>query len=257
MDPINWARGLSGALLEWAFGVKPLINDLNNAVGVLERLNDAAVQQRMITAVGRQMKQGPIENSYFWAADGSALRFGGTTSQYARQKWKYRALYSREVTEIKNLSALKHGQELLGLTLEQFVPTAWNLLPWSFLWDYFANIGEILEQTFTSLQDIKWVNRTLVNSSYVLATCQLDEAATKAAMTFAGSQRFVQANPGPPSVCFITKESFQRDFDAPSVQPLRFELPGSPQKWLNMAALLVQAGTIHPQAYRRKYGTNE
>lgn len=247
-NPKNWARGLSGAWLEFAFGVQPLVNDIKGAIDGLSRFCDETIVTRNFTAVGRQMVAGP-ESTYSWSP-GNNLVFKGTAIRYGKQKYKYRALYMRETSQVKNMWALSRAAELFGLELNQFVPTVWNLMPWSFLVDYFTNIGDVLEQSFNSLQDIRWCSTTIVNSSGVEAFSNLDAKATAAALTQVGKSRMLVAEPGPDARCIITKESWTRGSGGPSVDRIRFELPGSPQKWLNMAALAIQANTIHPQRYK-------
>jgi hypothetical protein len=245
-NPRNWARGLSGAWLEWIFGVQPLISDINGALGALDRLNADPIITRNITAVGRQRTSGAT-TQYLWNS-GNNLRFRGSAVRTAKQKYKYRALYMRELSEIKNMTTAQRAAELFGLTADRFVPTVWELMPWSFLVDYFTNVGDILEQSFTSLQNVRWCHTTIVDSSIVTATSNLDKVATAAAMTGLYS-RYLYSLPGPDARCVITKESWSRGAGGPSVDRLHFELPGSPQKWLNMAALGVQANSISPQRY--------
>lgn len=48
------------------------------------------------------------------------------------------------------------GRENLGLQLDEFIPAAWELLPWSFVYDYFGNIGDILGARGTALTGLRW-----------------------------------------------------------------------------------------------------
>jgi hypothetical protein len=249
-DPKNWARGLSGAWLEWAYGVQPLVSDIKDIYDGLERFNEAPVQSRMITAVGRQTVQNQGDSNHLWSPSNNVqLDFSGVQKYHLKQKVKFRAKYVRKTSEIQGLSKGQKFANTFGLTLNEFVPTVWNLLPWSFLWDYFSNIGDILEQSFTSLANIAWVNRTIVDESVTEIVSQLDIPSTKLSCTQVGWCFFESAEPGPPARLLVNRIRFSRNLTGPSVSPLYFEIPGAPQKWLNMAALLVSANSVHKQRY--------
>nr|QDH89358.1 MAG: hypothetical protein H3BulkLitter172403_000004 [Leviviridae sp.] len=129
--------------------------------------------------------------------------------------------------------------ELSGLSLERIVPTLWELTPYSFLADYFLNIGNILDAAFTSLDGVVWSNNTTIQTTVLRLT---------------GSWR-VRVNTANPRYIneHFSSDNDEREFKrktivrtpvAPSSLlsiPLTFSIPGiDSTRWINMAALLHQ-----------------
>jgi hypothetical protein len=248
-NPKNWARGLSGAWLEWVFGVMPLVNDINDVLDSMDRFNSDPIVSRIITAVGRQRQSLTPSSLHVWIPDLHDLSFSGKTEQYLKQKVKLRGLYLRQRSEIKALTASQKLSQTFGLNVREFVPAAWELMPWSFLVDYFTNIGDILEQTFTNLENLAWCNKTTVNEGVYVTTSNLDINRTAALILSPNFSYLESANPGNDARCYITRTGFDRNPGGPQVASFKLEIPGSPQKWLNIAALGVQANSIHPQRF--------
>jgi len=248
-DPDRWKRALSGLWLEQSFGWRPLLNDISGVLDALDLYNESPVHVKMITAVGKQKQVVAGATEHFWSPDQHDLMFSGWEKKYLQQKVKYRGKYVRARSEITNLSTTQRASEAFGLELSQFVPAAWELLPWSFLIDYFSNIGDILEQSFTDLRYLAWCNKTVVNDGVYELEMALDKLQTKAMVDFVGWAKFDGYQEQSVASTSLTYRQFARGSGGPSVQRLAFELPGSPMKWLNMAALAVQANSIHPQKH--------
>lgn len=56
--------------------------------------------------------------------------------------------------------SLERLEQLMGWDPREFVPTLWELVPWSWLIDYFVNVQEILEAGFTVTSHVKKRVRT-------------------------------------------------------------------------------------------------
>lgn len=248
-DPDRWKKALSGLWLEHAFGWLPLVNDVRKVLDALDLYNAEPIVTRMITAVGKQTQAIPAVTEHFWSPDNHDLWFSGTEKHFLRQKVKYRGAYVRSRTEIKALSQSHRAAEAFGLTLPQFVPAAWELLPWSFLVDYFTNIGDILEQSFVDLRNLAWCNKTVVNDGVYELAMPLHTPLTKSAVDSANFSKYNGHSEGAVAQLLITRRHFTRGPGGPAVSRLQFEIPSSPMKWLNMTALAVQANAIHPQKH--------
>jgi hypothetical protein len=134
---------------------------------------------------------------------------------------------------------------LFGFTPSEFVPTAWELMPWSFLVDYFTNIGDILTSSVTDTSSVRWVNRSIIKTSTLKARIAVDGPASISAIG-AGWSGFVTSDP-----CEIEfkRKTVSRSpgvgISLPTFQ-LSFDL-GDGQLG-NIAALLGQCRLLHPQS---------
>jgi hypothetical protein len=250
-DPKNWARGLSGAWLEWAFGVLPLTSDIKNILDGMDRFNADPIRTKVITGVGRQTEKSTANSEHVWSPDNNELVFTGLTRYSLKQKVKFRGCYMRERSEIKNLSESQKLADTFGVNAREFIPAAWELMPWSFLIDYFSNIGDILEQTFVNLENMRWINKTVVDESLTEIHSNLNHARTAAAIFFAGWSQIVSSSPGADARVSVNRVGFSRGAGGLYVSPFVLEIPGSLQKWLNITALGIQANSIHPQRFMR------
>lgn len=147
---------LSDSWLETTFGIKPALSDLKDGAIALARLmNEEEFNHSEIKGVG--LKEASA--SAFYPNYRTILSFWITNATLTdKSVWgvKYTA----------GVAARFHGPggnvthdwaKLFGFEPENFVPTVWNLAPWSWLVDYFTNVGEILEAHYTCRDDVRWL----------------------------------------------------------------------------------------------------
>jgi hypothetical protein len=135
---------------------------------------------------------------------------------------------------------------LAGFDPLQIIPTAWELLPWSFLIDYFSNIGDVLETAVVSRSNIAWTNVSEIVEQ------KIQVYSTVAGKGFQiGDDVEVDGKPSTAIRVLRTVNRFQPgSLGIPAIQ---LELPGRPAQFANMTALFAQASnTIHPQNLRRR-----
>jgi hypothetical protein len=130
--------------------------------------------------------------------------------------------------------------ERAGFGLQNFVPTIYELMPWSFLLDYFTNMGTIVNAAFTSTANIAWIvrsERTLTVGKQVKhgvsARSQDPQLYLLTKFTSSGSSagRLETTRTRLTRTCPITLP----------LPPLTLSLPGiGGNQWINMAALLLQ-----------------
>jgi hypothetical protein len=118
---------------------------------------------------------------------------------------------------------------LFGFSPEQFLPTAWELVPYSFLIDYFTNIGDIIAGWSSLLVPLKWANKTTRKTNEVTRVAMSDKSLT------------ANFQSGTPAIVvgrntYVVRAKYSGttvpDFD------LRVPSLGS-QRWLNIAALIA------------------
>lgn len=248
-NPRNWAKGLSGAWLEWSYGVAPTVRDIQDASDAIARLLDKEYSKgTKITAVGRDTKF--TSWSDLIVRTRAEVPYRGLSRRWEKVKVKYRGEYRVQRTAPTAWPQVDKASKMLGFTLNEFVPTIWELMPWSFLVDYFSNVGDVLEQSFTSLQNLAWCNQSVIRDAYSESILNLDTAYILADFPAPVYRNFV-FSPGVDSKLLIRNRAISRNNSSPVVSSLAFELPGAPQKWLNMAALGIQANSVHPQDFKR------
>lgn len=245
----NWAAGLSGAYLEWFYGVRPLVMDIEDALDTIDYLSEEKVIRRRISGSYNQ-KGSPTVNYNGADADmyyGLAFNLRKITCEYA--KVRYIGLWQLERARIGKSWTIGDKAKQLGFTLENFVPTVWELLPWSFLVDYFTTVGDVLDTTFTSLDDVKWINKTIRTVKEIRRESTPNLARMKQLSPGGNSPKLLSVDVNRLAFSEVRRIKFNRLVESPQPVALAFEVPSSPLKWLAMGALAHQANAIHPQKY--------
>jgi hypothetical protein len=232
--PKDWQKNLSGLWLEQAFGWSPLIGDIGRAFKAYNTLTPDKV--RFVSGFGKDEKI--RSSSTERTSDGRGfLYFYVNKRQVESAIVKLRGCVKRTVS-----APYKEQLEHYGFTPTEFFPTAWELLPWSFLIDYFTNVGDIITANITSTSDVAWVDKSVViHKQYAVGFSPANDY-MKGLVGYKGSG-------GDGTVAKLDSRKWTR---SPNVGlpfgTLEFSLPGIFAPWANMSALWAQANaSIHPQ----------
>lgn len=128
--------------------------------------------------------------------------------------------------------------ENAGLGIRSWVPTVWELLPWSFVVDYFTNVGDVIGSTALTNAQIQWAGTTTRRNTIRVYTVTPEIAATSDNYGALGDtlKEYRVSNPQ----LRIQVRNVVRSSDYSSTPELTFEVPGvDSQKWLNLAALFA------------------
>lgn len=219
--------------LEVAFGLKPLIADCK---GIAE-----AVARYKTDDINRHEKArgfGSDAVGQWHTATGSAgLTFGLRIND--SKKTEIKVIYTCGIKAAMASEAFSPAEKIIalsGFNLQEFVPTLWNLCPWSFLVDYFGNIGDCLEAWTTDTSSVSWVCKTVWTETIGLVQAvpySLVNINTDDLLGFSGSPSIVQS----------TYKTVTRTLPTSLGLPtLEFHLDGSLQHLTNELALLMTRG---------------
>lgn len=223
-------RFLADTWLEVQFGWNPFMSDIKEASDILVNLGRNL--QDEYEEVRFRSKKTTLESiNYDWN-NWSNIRIWVKSQRTVRNRTYVR--YIGQV-RIKNAGTPSVDRELLGFTLRDFVPTVWELVPWSFLIDYFSNIGDVIEAWTTCTSDLAWCNRTSVRTRISRSETFIDMPTTALSYwTGNGCRGSAYGNGG---WVEARDKRVVRSIGISDSPRISFEIPGFGKKWINIAAL--------------------
>jgi len=221
--------------LEYSFGWSPLIRDIEDGRKAIKDLRKR--QPQLVRVEGSYVDQtssSPIQvidssGATFWGWN--AYGVGSVIVKY------YGAVYARMGRPSSD------SLRAVGFSWNNFIPTAWELIPYSFLVDYFTNIGEILSAGSFSTSNFAWLNKTVIKEtrtyriSNYLRTAPPSSPAGKV-VTFVHR---------PCKTVAVKRRVSRAPYSGSLIPTLEFQIPGiGSLKWLNLAALGARHRSLTP-----------
>jgi hypothetical protein len=245
-NPKGWKKNLGGTWLEGMFGWAPLARDITDGYKAYSDLvKSRDNEQRPVSGYGIEELLVPGRTSYntlSYVGSGGFIPFYTTRITKDKAFVKYRGMVVRRVD-----ATLRDKLGRVGFNAEEFIPTAWELLPWSFLVDYFTNIGDVLTANAFNRAELAWTAGVTVQTR----TSRLQSWTTTQIMKDFHGKYFVSFT-GEPLQVTQTRRVVNRSKALTVATPtISLELPGRPAQWANMTALFAVANSIHPQSRRR------
>ncbi len=153
------ASRASDMWLGFNFGVKPLISDTKSVAESLAAFFEQPPR--------RQTFNGTASKTWFTSVSGSLI---SNTAQYSGCKCTGRLEHHLTVKytagcllDIKSANDYSMGRHL-GFAPESLLPAAWELVPYSWVVDYFTTAGEFLEDAFSA--DGNYTNYVTLSKTY-------------------------------------------------------------------------------------------
>jgi hypothetical protein len=156
----TWAQKAASANLGYRFGWKPFISDVRKMLDFttivekrseeLERLKEKGVYRRM-TLLDEESSYIKYSNRSLWSTGWTVT--GHVQMHSERQVWgtiRWKPSYALQMTPREDVRALARRQ-LLAMTSSHITQNLWEALPWSWLIDWFANVGDYIQATNNSL----------------------------------------------------------------------------------------------------------
>lgn len=228
-DSDNIQRVLADTWLETQFGVVPLLNDVKDGALALARLHSEKRKTRVSCIVQREVHVRASASTT--AVNGSLLAM-----KFDREKNVFRTSYHVGLdasTDYDETPGSRLG-ELAGFNLADFVPTVWECLPWSFLIDYFSNIGDVLTARNTDTSKVTWVSKCDISERVIEVTERYDLG-----LTLKGNPTIVCTSWSDSQGSYVSSSKWIRRSAGLEYPTLNFELPTGPFKLANIVALIV------------------
>lgn len=183
----DYLRLAADTYLELAFGLQPLINDTRKAAEALARLTFEATEE--IPAPKRLVGRGMSENAKSTYDDPAVapnvwIRYQKHTIVRTKVKTQYVCGFSSFPRA--DLGSYDRLMQLLGFRPESWIPAVWEAVPWSWLFDYVTNVGDLLLSLEASTIKPTWIVRTDTQVSEVETLIRMDKANTRSGFSSAG-----------------------------------------------------------------------
>lgn len=222
--------------LEYAYGWKPLVADIDSGIEAFYRSQTVRSIFQMIRGKG-YVQKAANSTPIGYMPPGYIVGVMADTIRREQIIVKHYGILSSDGSGIAD----SHSY---GWSPTEFIPTLWELLPYSFLVDYFTNIGDIISSWSYRHIGLRWLSRTTIEEIAVETT----------------SARIVSGNsPNDPTYDFIvtgqpgsartSKMRWNRVASVPiSLPSLELEVPGMRStKWINIAALTTSLALTRKQ----------
>lgn len=217
-------RVLRETWLEYSFGWAPLYGDIEDAVTIL-----AGLSKTWGVNITGKAEVSSKDVGLFTVAPGGAyphvvVGFDGFDRTFARYKGRVDASVSIPPTT----------RHRWGLRSEDFWPTVWELIPYSFLVDYFTNIGDVISHASQGTVTLAWGCKTLRGERSRTQVSSGLRMPLGIIGTYGGSSHGFKS---------YYKHFIRSPINSVSVgvSDLAFEVPGfGSKKWLNIGALFRQ-----------------
>lgn len=235
---------VSKTWLEVQFHWIPLISDINQSAQAFRRISTNHYDSQRINGGGAHLTSGEETN----VTDSRCGHpFILNYKRQATEEWNSRYLGAvRTTSGTSSLCDAVTGGELgrqLGFNVSNFAPTVYNLIPFTFVADYFSNLGDVIDAYSFPSSDVVWAQRTLrkKNSDFTTSPAFVTPPSDIDTQWVSGYM-----DPGFMATQLVTTS--RSAFDPGGFVPsFRFKVPGVGSiKWLNIAALGHALSQITP-----------
>lgn len=213
--------------LEYVFGWAPLINDVESAARL------ATAQPMRVL----QILEGTSSSSYKTGQSVTAVTAavcGGP--RFIRRQHRQTTVSVKYAGAISARNSPPGFPEQLGLSWSNLLPTVWELIPYSFMVDYFSNVGKVIEGLSTGVIDLAWGYKNVKRESEVFADeTVLDEAYCNAQFGVNNWSGYATGTGKTGHYKNLTRGPISSI--SVGLTDASFKLPSSGIKWLNIAAL--------------------
>lgn len=216
--------------LEYSYGWIPLIGDIE---GAAKAYKDFAEREELIFVSGQASDQSSSHETTDLFSP-NYLYMIQDAKEHQKDRVKFKGMVVHQFNGIQEDSASRLI-ELSGFRLGEFIPTIWELMPYSFIVDYFTNIGDILNAISALNAKLAWKSCSRWTSVKRETQIRLDRS--KINNPVEGSNWSIVESSTPMQAEKTNYSRFVPSLQAPT---LVIQIPNSVWTWVNLAALLNQ-----------------
>lgn len=222
-------QAVAGSWLEAVYGWQPLFNDIEEGMATLSGFKRPT--QRLIPVSGKARLETPIELTPFYPYAGPLdLVRTGRTVYVTEVLFRGRVIWDPSV---------QAEFQYWGVTPSEILPTAWELIPYSFVIDYFSNIGDVISAWSFGSSHIAWTDRLRRRESTLTARSVFSSWRYQNSVGYTDEGRLEKDHYYEPEYYTLAVSKWDRGQYYGSLVPdVTWEIPGvGSRKWLNLAAL--------------------
>ncbi len=220
----DFGKAAGDSWLEFHFGILPLISDIKSIIELIQDKQSPAKLSYRTYGKSNKANVGPTvigsENHYF----NTVMTYTDTAECIIHFGIFSERIHRAELASDRLFDVLSK--------LSDVPSTAWELTPWSFLIDYFVNVGSIIDATTTGTQKVSYSSESnIYTQDFNFATLSINRA---------GAAYITDNSISHNRSMSFKHRSAARVGGSLAIPPLVVTLPGSSTRYANIAALLTK-----------------
>jgi len=159
----RYSKIVADTYLEYAFGIAPLISDTESVAEAFAQFNaertGAYIKPRRTKVVGQGESTVRERQETVGIVADSIIVYNSTNTQETKFRVQY--VCGMNASLVADFGSNQRLLDLLGFKPENILPAVWEAVPWSFLIDYFTNVGDILQASVCNTAAVTWICKTV------------------------------------------------------------------------------------------------
>lgn len=226
----SFAEAAGGLWLERSFHWLPLLGDIRGAVSAVEHTLDK-IPRQFIRVSATDVKSQTFGTSNFTGprvVSGVVNRYTtvGTSVKY----------YG--IVQVGPRTSFVPDMKALGFDPRSFLPTIWELIPYSWAVDYFTNIGDMIYGLSYGGSDVMWTARGTKKFTTVKQIGFLGVDFSPPTSGWHYTEQYANAKES--EVVSEHAQIARATYTGSFIPGLEYQIPGLSLKWLNLGAVFLQ-----------------